>query len=211
MQLAGVGVFSELREKMTPQRLASIAAVIVLHVILILVLLEAGIIVVPPLVREPRETTIYLQPPKSKPQPKPQSIEPNVPTVIRPLPDIDEILRKLREWEARQPSSAAPAYNGLRAFGQYMYNCSGALYDMLSREGLDQCLGQYLPKHVPAIGLGAEKPSFWQTQRDEARAPEAPFEEPCPQGSFNDSLHIPCHHFSGSAAGVSGPLVTPKQ
>src|SRR5215475_13348149 len=98
MQLGGVGVLNGLREKATPQRLASIAAVIVLHIVLIFVLLEAGIIRVPQLVQEPRETTIYLQPQKPKPQVEPQSVKPSIPTIIQPLPDLDEILRRLRQW-----------------------------------------------------------------------------------------------------------------
>ncbi len=214
MQSAGVSVWNGLAGRFTPQRLTAIGLVILLHIVVLFMLLQAGVIQVPPVLQF-RETTIWLQPvaPKKKP-PQTQSTEP-APTIIAPLPSIEEFLRRLDEALQNLPPvarPAEPAFNGLRAFGEYMFNCSGAYYGRLSRRELDQCLGQYLPKkRAEPLGLGAEADSIWKRQRDQAREPEAPMEGPCAMGSFQSNLGLPCYNLGGDKAkGVTGPIVAPS-
>lgn len=200
MQVAGVSVPNWLAGKLSPQRLTAAAAVLVIHILLLLVLFSTGYIPVPPALKfHEQQITIWLKPPPpQKPQARPVLPPP------APVPLIDEILKRLRSIEVSPPPpSSAPAYYGLRAFGEYLYNCSGARYERLAPGQWEQCLGQYLPRRAPALGLGAENSSLWQAQRDEAAKPEAPMESACPQGALNSNLGLPCHHFSGSLLGGS--------
>ena len=83
-----------------------------------------------------------------------------------------------------------------------MKNCSAGDYGYLSKQEWQLCLGGQKPPPF-AVGLGQEAPSVWQQQRDAARKAEAPFEQPCPQGTLDSNLGLPCQHFSGSLLGIS--------
>ena len=75
MQIAGVSVWNGLAARLTPQRLAAVVLVILLHIIGLFMLLEAGVIRVPPVVPF-KETTIWIRPEAPKKKPPRQAIQP---------------------------------------------------------------------------------------------------------------------------------------
>lgn len=213
MQIAGVSVLNRLTERLTPPRIAAIALVVLLHIVLLFLLFHAVLVSAPVTQTNERQITIWLKPPAA--QPKPQAQQPPRKAPVVPIPDLDEILKKLRSITLPETPSESGAgrpapFNGIRALGEYLYNCSAGNYDKLNSAQWLQCIGGYLPRRPGAIGLGVQADSLWKRQRDEAKKPGTPFESACPQGSLNSNLGTPCHNFSGSALGISGP-VQPSQ
>ncbi|HEX3810547.1 MAG TPA: hypothetical protein VHW02_12715 [Rhizomicrobium sp.] len=186
------------------QRLAVGAVVALLHLIAIFLLIRAGMIPIPPALQfHELPITIWLNPPKKSPVKAPQKPKPVVQPIPTPEPVINQTLRSIQI----NPQTLPPAtdYNGMHALGRYMKNCSNGDYGYLSKGEWHLCLGSPTQAQM-AVGLGQEAPSIWQQQRDAARKPEAPFEAPCPLGSRNSNTGVPpCHSFSGSALGLSGP------
>ena len=172
------------------QRAIAIAAVLALHLLLILFLLRATYVAVapPPLLRE-LPITLWLAPAEKPKPPKPQEMEQKKQgeTAVR-----HAITAPLSMPEGAPPPSD---YNGLRALGRYMNNCSAGNYDALSRRELAHCLGNQW--NEPGQGqarlrLGTEPDSVWKRQMDKRKAPVAPMEHECPLGSKNDQLGLPC-------------------
>lgn len=97
-----------------------------------------------------------------------------------------------------KPASPEPGldYNGLRALGRYLNNCSGLYYEALSQHQVAHCLGNQwdipLPGEDPRLRLGAEAPSVWKDERDKRDAPAPPIAKDCAPSSRNSNLGLPC-------------------
>jgi len=172
------------------QRAIAIAAVLALHLLLIWLLLRATYVVIapPPLLRE-LPITLWLAPAEKPKPPKPQEKEKKKEGVA-PVPQSTAPL-------FAPPSGAPPAtdYNGLRALGRYMNNCSAGNYEALSPRELAHCLGNQWNepgRGQATLRLGNEPDSIWKRQMDKKKAPVAPMEHQCPLGSKNDQLGLPC-------------------
>ncbi len=173
-----------------PEKIVATALVALLHIALIWMLLRATLVqVAPPPTFLPQPITLWLQkpaekkePPKPKPEekPKPEAAAPVERAIGPPLP---------------APTGAPPGadYNGLRAFGRYLNNCSNLSYENLSAKELAHCLGNQWDKTGNAkVRLGTEAPSIWKDQMDKRKAPVKPFEHDCPPDKLNSNLSLPC-------------------
>ncbi|MBU6444306.1 MAG: hypothetical protein KGR48_10385 [Alphaproteobacteria bacterium] len=172
-----------------PHRAVAIAAVLALHLLLIWLLLRATYVVItpPPLLRE-LPITLWLAPAEKPKPPKPQDKEKKEGETAVP----HAITAPLSPPEGAPPTSD---YNGLRALGRYMNNCSAGHYEALSQRELAHCLGNQWNEPGQRQGrlrLGKESDSIWKRQMDKKRAPAAPMEHECPLGSKNDQLGLPC-------------------
>ena len=172
------------------QRAIAIAAVLALHLLLIWLLLQATTIVIsPPQILRELPITLWLAPAQKPKPPKPQEKEEKKEggTAVG-----HAITAPLAPPEGAPPASD---YNGLRALGRYMNNCSAGNYEALSRRELAHCLGNQW--NQPGQGqaqlrLGKEPDSIWKRQMDKKKAPVPPIEHACPLGSKNDQLGLPC-------------------
>ncbi len=175
------------------QRAIAVAAVVLLHILLMWLLLRATSIhlTLPPAFRE-LPITVYLQP---APKPKLPPAKPEQKKKVTLAPPV-----KRATGIAQPPAPAAPQpaqpYNGLMALGRYLNNCSSGNYEQLSSLEWAHCLGDQWPDpgERPLL-LGAQAPSIWKTQKDQQKAPVQPFETQCPQNSPNSNLGLPCYNF----------------
>ena len=91
-------------------------------------------------------------------------------------------------------------YNGLRALGEYLYNCSEMNYGYLSL--LDRLHCQFnLWNLYPAnpgkgLRLGKQPNSVWEQQRQKEKAPARKFTRPCQPNSPNSNLGLPCYNLT---------------
>lgn len=168
----------------------AIAAVLLLHLVLVWLFLRATIVTLaPPHVLREEPITVWLRPAEKPkpPQPEEEKKKEGPPLIERAIgPPIPA------------PSGAPPAteYNGLRALGRYLNNCSNADYEALSGRELAHCLGnRWQTLGEGPVGLGLESPSEWKAQLDKKKAPAKPFEHECPQGTLNSNLGLPCYDF----------------
>lgn len=173
----------------------AIALVLLLHFLIVWLLLRASITAITPTkIFHEAPITLWLQkapakktppPPKPKKLPKKEAA-PSVPHAVGPILPAP-------------PSTAAPAseYNGLRALGRYLNNCSNLAYGNLSDRELAHCIGNLWGKAVEApVTLGTEPPSEWKKQFEERKKPARKLEHECAQGSFKSNLGLPCYNFS---------------
>lgn len=180
--------------QMPAHKAIAVAAVLLLHLVLLWFLLQARIITVsPPAIFREQPITLWLQ---TAIKPKPPELEQKKTEKEKPGPSPTE---HAIGTPVPTPQGAPPAssdYNGLRALGRYLSNCSNAAYEKLSNKELAHCLGnQWKEKGEGPIGLGIEPPSEWKAQMDKKKAPIVPMEQECPQGTPNSNLGLPCFHF----------------
>jgi hypothetical protein len=92
-------------------------------------------------------------------------------------------------------------YNGLRALGRYLYNCSGMYYEQLSEREWAHCLANQwdLPsaaKEKPPV-LPPVQPSPFDIVVKERKKPAVPIEHQCKLGQMQSNLGLPCYDFPG--------------
>lgn len=177
---------------MPAHKAIAIAAVLLIHLVLIWFFLRATIVAVNPAstLRE-QPITIWLSPAE---KPKPPVPEPEEKKKKEGPPLIERAIGP----PLPAPSGAPPEteYNGLRALGRYLNNCSNANYEALSERELAHCLGNVWQAPGEArAGLGLEPPSEWKAQLDKKKAPPRKVEHECPLGSRNYQLGLPCFDF----------------
>lgn len=185
--------------QMPAQRAIAVAGVILLHILLIWLLLRATElhITLPPVI-EQSPITIFLPttPKPTKPVPKPKVKE----KAKKPkkVPAVPPVKHAAGIPQPAAPSAPAPAepFNGLRALGRYLNNCSSGNYQALSALDWAHCLGNIWPApgERPLL-LGAEPPSIWKTQKQRQKAPSKPFEHICDSSAPNANLGLPCYSF----------------
>jgi hypothetical protein len=178
-------------DRISPERAVAAALVVLLHLLLLWLLLRATITNVVPLAAfRPEAITIWLKPAPEKKKPKPE--EKKKPETVPPVTKFS--------IPFSVPPAAPPAsnYNGLRAFGRYLNNCSSGNYEALSSREWAHCLGnQWNAPGEATLTLGPEAPSEWKRQMDKRKKPAKPIEHECAQGSLNSNLGLPCYDFSG--------------
>jgi len=174
------------------RRAATSAAVILLHLLLLLVLLTA----LRPSNREhaedlreivirmlPQAPTHERKPREELPIPAPQFLEPQLPHAIT-LPSGSEETAKPAEQQG-----------DMGALGRYLFNCSGAAYDLLSAREKAHCLGnQWESKEAPVM-LGTAKPSPFDAVIARRNAPVAKATHPCPAGRPGPDRGVDCFSF----------------
>ena len=177
--------------QMPAHKAIAVAAVLLLHVLLIWALLSAKIAVVAPAVFRELPITLWLQ---TSIKPAPLAPEKKKPEKEKQGPPIRERAIGAPVPEASH-SPPASDYNGLRAFGRYLNNCSNAAYERLSSRELAHCLGNQWDKGDNApLTLGIEPPSIWKDQMDKRKQPIKPFEHECAPGGLNSNLGLPCYN-----------------
>jgi hypothetical protein len=180
------------------RRAATGAAVLLLHILVLLALLAAFH---PHLLQQALgtpEITITLpvtpQQQTRRPQP-PSDLVP--PTFLRPE-DVPHTIT-LPSPEAAPPAQPEPQQQGdIRALGRYLYNCSGAYYDRLSPKEKAHCLeNKWNGQEGPALTLGPAKPSPYDAVIAKRNAPAVPIEHPCPVDKPTSNLGFPCYFDNG--------------
>jgi len=172
------------------RRVATSVAVILLHLLLLLVLLTT----LRPSNRERaedlREIVIRMlpQPRERKPEeespiPEPQFLQPELPHAITPLPGSTE------ETRPGRPEG------DMGALGRYLFNCSGAAYDLLSPLEKAHCLGNQWENKEPPVMLGIAKPSPFDAVIAKRNAPVAKATQPCPAGRPGPDRGVDCFSF----------------
>lgn len=176
--------------RLSARRAIAASAVVLFHLILIFALIRiTSISLGPPVLREiPIE--IFFPRPKL-PEKKKQAIPP-------PARGTHPIYIPLLTPPPPPPETN---YNGLRALGRYLYNCSGAYYEQLSSREWAHCLADEwdLPaamREKPPV-LPPAKPSQFDIVVKERKEPAVPIEHQCKLGEMNSNLGLPCYDFSG--------------
>lgn len=182
--------------RVPPEKLVAIALVALLHLLLVWLLLRASLIeIAPRKIFHEAPITLWLQtaPEHKKPEPKPEE----KPKKEKPAPAP---VKRAIGPPVPAPSVAPPSseYNGLRALGRYLNNCSAGNYEALSQRDLAHCLGNIWgpSNETKQLRLGQEPPSVWKTQKEREKAPPRKLETQCPVGSPNSNLGLPCYHFA---------------
>ena len=175
-----------------PEKIAAAVLVALLHLVLVWLLLQATVtqIAPPPLFRA-LPITIWL---KTSPTPKPPEPKPKEKKKERgPAP-----VRRAIGPILPAPSGAPPEsdYNGLRALGRYLNNCSAGNYEALSPKEWAHCLGNQWTGSVEApLVLGPEPDSPWKLELEKRKAPPRKVEHEC-ENSFNAHLGLPCYNYA---------------
>jgi hypothetical protein len=179
------------------RRAATGAAVLLLHILVLLALLAAF---QPHLLQQAlgtREITITLPvTPRQQTRPQPPSdLVP--PTFIRPE-ELPHAIT-LPSLQAVPPVQPEREQQGdIRALGRYLYNCSGAYYDRLSPKEKAHCLeNKWNGQEGPALTLGPAKPSPYDAVIAKRNAPAVPIEHPCPVDKPTSNLGLPCFFDNG--------------
>jgi hypothetical protein len=177
------------------RRIATGAAVLLLHVLFIFILtISLRIPLVPHAVREiifnllPPNGARSIQQDLHIPTPKfiqPEQSEPNAITVFPTL-----------SKELQQPGSLAPP-GDLGGVGRYLYNCSGAYYEQLSAHDRTGCLLNKWDNKPSSPLLGVARPSPFDAIIAKRQAPEAGTQHTCDQTAINSNLGLPCFNFDG--------------
>lgn len=179
--------------QMPAHRAVAIALVALLHLLLLWLLLRATITHAPrvPVFRE-KPITVWLQtaPKEKPPQPEPEKKEKKE--------GAAPVTRSIGP-PAPAPTGAPPdsEYNGIRALGRYLTNCSAGNYEQLSDRDLAHCLGNQWGK--PGEGklrLGAQPPSVWKRQMDQRKKPARKLEHECASDKPGSNLGLPCYDFA---------------
>jgi hypothetical protein len=175
------------------RRIATGAAVIVLHIVALYLLALSMHIPLP----EPgkiREMVLNLMPPKGAHTiqqdlkiPMPKLITPEYePSAITIMPSINKALQ--------QPNANTPG--DLGGVGRYLYNCSGMYYEQLSAHDRSGCLlnkWNEKPSNSPLLGVARQSP--FDAVIAKRQAPAQPVEKPCDQTAINSNLGLPCFNF----------------
>lgn len=180
--------------QMPAHRAVAIALVALLHLILLWLLLRSTIMHVQPApTLRAAPITLWLQTqlkekppePEQKKKEKKEGAAPVTRSIGVPTP-------------APQGAPPATEYNGIRALGRYLTNCSDLKYENLSSRELAHCLGNQWgkPGEGGKLRLGAEAPSIWKKRMEEKRKPARKLEHECAQGSYNSNLGLPCYDFA---------------
>jgi hypothetical protein len=178
------------------RRTATGAAVLLLHILVLLALLAAF---KPHLLQQAlgtHEITITLPvTPQQQIRRPPSDLVP--PTFIRPE-EVPHAIT-LPSLEKAPPAQPEPQQQGdIRALGRYLYNCSGAYYDRLSPKEKAHCLeNKWNGQEGPALTLGPAKPSPYDAVIAKRNAPAVPFEHPCPVDKPTSNLGFPCYFDNG--------------
>jgi len=174
------------------RRVAASAVVILLHVLLLLVLLTAlrpttgeriGNLaeIVIRMLPQPQPHVRRLE--EESPIPPPQFLQPELPHAIT-LPPGSTGSSKPTEPEG-----------DMGALGRYLFNCSGAAYELLSAREKAHCLGnQWENKEAPVM-LGTAKPSPFDTVIARRNAPVAKATQPCAAGRPGPDRGVDCFSF----------------
>lgn len=181
--------------RVPPEKLVAILLVAVLHLLLVWFLVEATLVEI----KAPRSfhvapITLWLRPAPIHKKPEPKAKENFHP--LKPAPAPVEHAK----GPATPPTSAPPPtsdYNGLRALGRYLDNCSAGRYWALSNRELAHCLGNHWdkPDDTKRLRLGKMPPSIWEREMKRRKAPPGKVEGECPLGSQQNRLGMPCYHF----------------
>lgn len=174
------------------QRAIAIAAVVLLHLVLVWFLLRATIVeITPPAFFRELPITIWLQ---TSPTPKPPEPKAKEKKKEEGAVPVERAIGPIFTAPSGAPSESE--YNGLRALGRYLNNCSGGDYEALSAREWAHCLGNQWtgPTEAP-VTLGIEAPSPWKLDLEKRKAPPAQVEHECDQNSFNEHLGLPCYTF----------------
>ncbi|HEX4158213.1 MAG TPA: hypothetical protein VHY79_07035 [Rhizomicrobium sp.] len=118
------------------------------------------------------------------------------PNLIRPA--MPEIIVPPAPQGTPGVSAAPPAPGSLQGVGRALFGCDPAKLDTLSPEARAGCLRSYAGKpHEQSVRLGPPPdPNSPFTKEIEERFREArPINRPCPPGSHNDTLGLPCFGF----------------
>jgi hypothetical protein len=183
--------------RFTPERLVATVLVAALHLILVWILAEATLVRIAPHRNYHEEPiTLWLQtapkklqplPPQPEEKEKKKLIAPPVPNAAGPT--------------IATPPPAAPQtpeeYNGLRALGQYLNDCSAMAYEDMNERDIAHCLrNEWAGPAAPKVGLGAEPASPFKAELDARKKPARQVEHACDQNSLNSNLGLPCYDFA---------------
>ena len=180
------------------RRAATGAAVLLLHILVLLALLAAFR---PHLLQQAlgtREITVTLPVTPQQQTRRPQLPSDLVPpTFIRPE-EVPHAIT-LPSLNTAAPVQSEPQQQGdIRALGRYLYNCSGAYYDRLSPKEKAHCLeNKWNGQEGPALTLGPAKPSPYDAVIAKRNAPAVPIEHPCPVDKPTSNLGLPCFFDNG--------------
>ena len=176
--------------KVPPHRAVAAAAVLLLHVLVLIAFLNARIT---HLVREQIQVLpITVLFPQYAPKPAEESQGP------KPV-------RQARRGQSKAPTitiapSTSPEYKGPIGLGQYLFNCSAGQYGRLSEQEWQACLGGQWANQPKDRGfrLGDRAPSPWDADMAERNKAFRPPTKPCPKDRPNANLGLPCFDFSGT-------------
>jgi hypothetical protein len=179
------------------RRVVSAGAVVLLH----LALISAFIFVNYARTHLPKsaqeiELTFSAANPSIAPPPLP-AIQP---TLISPTPPPYVAPPLLRS--APQAAPSAPSSGAIEGVGRALFGCDPAKLNLLSPEARAGCLRLHTGKpHEQSVLLGPPPdPNSPFTKEIEERFRDAqPIMRPCPQGSRNDTLGLPCFGFDQEA------------
>ncbi len=180
--------------RLPARRAIAAGAVILFHLLLIFALIRiTGIPIGLPVIHEnPLEIFFPSLKQKQKTETPPPPVVNPIYIPLRAPPPPTPVL---------PPSTPQTNYNGLRALGRYLYNCSGAYYEELSEREWAHCLGNLWD--VPAEAkeqapvMPPAKPSPFSIVVREPKKSAAPVERQCKLGEMNSNLGLPCYDFSG--------------
>lgn len=184
---------TSLLSRLPPEKLVAAALVALLHLVLIWFLLRATIIqVAPPALLRALPITVWLKPAPAPKPPQPKEKERK--NKVEGAPPVSRAIGPILP----APSAAPPAseYNGLRALGRYLHNCSAGDYEALSTREWKHCLGNQWagPAELP-LRLAPEPQSRWKLELEKRKAPPRKVEHECDQNSFNAHLGLPCYNY----------------
>jgi hypothetical protein len=185
------------------RRAAAGAAVLLLHIVILLALLAAF---QPRLVQQVLGTreiviTLPVTPETNRPRQSPNVVTP--PTLLNPEVPHPITLPPIIVPPEMKPEQQ-PQQGDIRALGRYLYYCSGAYYERLSAKEKAHCLeNKFNGQEGPAPTLGPAKPSPYDAVIAGRNAPVVPIEKPCPDEKPTANLGMPCLNFEGAHA----PLV----
>ncbi|HEY1962867.1 MAG TPA: hypothetical protein VGG69_10645 [Rhizomicrobium sp.] len=186
------------------RRAAAGAAVLLLHILILLALLAAF---QPRLVQQvlgAREIVITLPvAPETNRHREPPNIVAPPPPLLQPEAPHPITLPPILSLPEAKPEQQ-PQQGDIRALGRYLYYCSGAYYERLSPKEKAHCLeNKFNGQEGPAVTLGPAKPSPYDAVIAGRNAPAVPIEKPCPDDKPTANLGMPCLNFEGAHA----PLV----
>ena len=174
------------------RRAATSAIVILLHFLLLLVLLTAlrpthgeRIGGLPEIIIRmlPQSVPRERRQEEQSPIPEPQFLQPEPPHAIT------------TPFGSTETTKPAEPEGDMGALGRYLFNCSGAAYELLSAREKAHCLGnQWENKEAPVM-LGTTKPSPFDAVIARRNAPVGKASSPCPAGRPGPDRGVDCFNF----------------
>ncbi|HEY4113492.1 MAG TPA: hypothetical protein VGM17_05465 [Rhizomicrobium sp.] len=189
-------MFQELRLR----RAAASGVVILIHILLLLVVLNA-LRPAAERVGSLREIVVHILPTPEEEErtrrsrselPVPEFFQPRSPRAIT-LPTIPE---------AAPPAARPEPQGDLDALGRYLYNCTGAEYERLNAKEKAHCLeNKWQGKEgEPSLVLGPQKPSPFDVTVTGQRPDSGPAVQPCDPGTPHANYGIGCMNFPHHAS-----------